>query len=107
MNLIEQLGGYEKASKHCDKEVKDGGYPYDLISELLEYRRQNNIYEIGDKVFEKADGQFGILEITAISDSSATACNDVLHSTYGLSECSLSYYVRHATDEEIAAGRRL
>ena len=68
MNLIEQLGGYERA-KIIQGSREMGGLPYDLDLEdaLLQYRRQHNIFEVGDKVKAK-DHQFGFDELFRIDD---------------------------------------
>ena len=99
MNLIEQLGGYERASKFCDKEIKDGGYPYGLIDELLEYRRENNIFENGDKVTAKDNFRIGV--ISEIKDGSAWIIFDSASKML-----SPFWHIRHATDEEIEQGFR-
>ena len=54
MNLIEQLGGYERA-KHEFEMIKGMKpiYPGEIETNdrlLLEYRRKHNIFEVGDKV---------------------------------------------------------
>lgn len=64
MNLIEQLGGYEKAkaflnaaSYTMDELImmqRSGVRPQHVEKALLEYRRQHNIFEVGDKVVVKA-----------------------------------------------------
>ena len=52
MNLIEQLGGYESAKS----KLRDNGslHAERLKKALLEYRREHNIFEVGDKVVVKA-----------------------------------------------------
>ena len=101
MNLIEQLGGYEFVKKMW----QDGGslQGTQLAFELLEYRRQHNIYEIGDKIVSTLDGsedwKNAICEILAFHKKMAI--------TTGFS-CAIHHYdYRHATDLEIKAGRRL
>lgn len=104
MNLIEQLGGYERA-KIIQGSREMGGLPYDLDLEdtLLQYRRQHNIYEIGDKIVSTLDGsedwKNAICEILAFHKKMAI--------TTGFS-CAIHHYdYRHATPEEIKAERRL
>ena len=97
MNLIEQLGGYEKAKVI----LQAVGHEHDAM--LLEYRRQHNIYEIGDKIVSTLDGsedwKNAICEILAFHKKMAI--------TTGFS-CAIHHYdYRHATPEEIKAGRRL
>jgi hypothetical protein len=57
VNLIEQLGGYEKTKDHRDYLIDFGNefnrpnkYEVNKINNaLLEYRRQHNIFEVGDQ----------------------------------------------------------
>lgn len=105
MNLIEQLGGYEQALdlfKGCpwDSGTVDVPDPRSkgmlgldlnvLGYELLEYRRQHNIYEVGDPIIDACIG------------------NSVIkyHGGYDNHENWVSCFVRHATDAEIEAGKR-
>ena len=130
MNLIEQLGGHERA-KRIEKNIYGTGgrlirYPSkdfdynddggnvcdvelisfkanDLKKSLLEHRRENNIYEVEDKVVSTLNGdedwKNAVCEILAFHKKMAI--------TTGFS-CAIHHYdYRHATDEEIAAGRRL
>ena len=103
MNLIEQLGGYEETKKHLDSCWCDDDNRAYLLEKLLEYRRQHNIYEIGDKIVSTLDGREdwknAICEILAFHKKMAI--------TTGFS-CAIHHYdYRHATPEEIKAGRRL
>lgn len=54
MNLIEQLGGYERAKDALELPLNYGFSDGDIKAALLEYRRQHNIFEVGDKVVVKA-----------------------------------------------------
>ena len=85
MNLIEQLGGYEAAKAEGEK----WGFDDFLNNQLLKYRRQHNIFEVGDLyVFtEKYSKQSVIHKVDSLN--SGKGC------------------IRHATPEEIKAGRRL
>ena len=113
MNLIERLGGYERAKDGLHRlklEKKDLLTCGDLVvveseidAALLEYRRQHNIYEIGDKIVSTLDGsedwKNAICEILAFHKKMAI--------TTGFS-CAIHHYdYRHATPEEIKAGCRL
>ena len=105
MSLIEQLGGYEESKKFLS-EILNNKSPREILNrELLEYRRQHNIFEVGDKVV--FDAHF---------------CDEHKGSGYGkITYCTKdkrvfeidSYYlvsideIRHATDEEIETGKRL
>ena len=102
MNLIEQLGSYEFVKKMW----QDGGslQGTQLAFELLEYRRQHNIFEVGDHVI-RGDGFAHVLKITAIDEGYADLIRKVdgepRWSRFKLAD------IRHATDAEIKAGRRL
>ncbi|MEK5750854.1 hypothetical protein V3519_02245 [Acinetobacter variabilis] len=105
MNLIEQLGGYERAKHEFEmiKEMKPI-YPGEIETNdrlLLEYRRQNNIFEVGDKVVGSKlfddrifEFQYYLLELSMAVISKDGAA-------IGLNQ------LRHATPEEIKAGKRL
>jgi len=47
VNLIERLGGYEAAKIRLSGSDKSLSYYQELNAELLEYRRQQNIFEVG------------------------------------------------------------
>lgn len=102
MNLIEQLGGYEKAKVI----LQTVGHEHDAM--LLEYRRQHNIFEVGDSV----------LPISNYSDQVHFLADwyiENLDFRYTTNSGSWGIIVkslmdgawRHATDEEIKAGKRL
>lgn len=85
MNLVEKLGGYKAAKAEGEK----WGFDDFLNSQLLEHRRQHNIFEIGDLyVFTEKYSKESVIHKV-----------DSLNSGKGC--------IRHATDEEIKAGRRL
>lgn len=108
MNLIEQLGGYERAKHEFEmiKEMKPI-YPGEIETNdrlLLEYRRQHNIFEVGGKVvvLTNALGNKYIWIVKSIDGimveiSQLGQPNEWVH----YSE------IAHATDEEIKAGKRL
>lgn len=103
-NLIEQLGGYYIARAEYKMPVKLLNIDYEqLATELLEYRRANNIFEVWDKVV--FDARF---------------CDEHKGSGYGkITYCSMdkrvfeidSYYlvsideIRHATDDDLPPPR--
>ena len=97
MNLIEKLGGYEKAKAI----LQAVGHEHDAM--LLEYRRENNIFEVRDRVVSTLNGDEDwkniVCEVLGFHKSMAI--------TTGFS-CAIHHYeYRHATPEEIKAGRRL
>lgn len=109
MNLIEQLGGYEKAKEKRDdishtldnSEILGGGDAREGLYErlesidkaLLNYRRQHNIFEVGDKVVVK-DHPFWPEDYVIL-----TVEQEHIGKWY------MSAW-RHATDAEIKAGKR-
>ena len=111
MKLIEQLGGYERAKHEFEmiKEMKPV-YPGEIETNdrlLLEYRRQHNIFEVGDKiVFTDKDASDEVLVFK---------CEELIpiHSYWfkwqsGGEGCVFSTdEIKHATDAEIKAGKRL
>ena len=111
MNLIEQLGGYKIAKRELELKEQNSvlqcciAVTAEMIrDELLEYRRQHNIFEVGDKVVvltnalgnkytwmvESIDGI--MVEISQLGQP-----NEWVH----YSE------IAHTTPEEIKAGKRL
>ena len=54
MNLVERLGGYEHLNGFYKRAVAHGFTLTEIKEELLKYRRQHNIFEVGDKVVVKA-----------------------------------------------------
>ena len=132
MNLIEQLGGYERA-KRIEKNIYGTGgrlirYPSkdfdynddggnvcdvelisfkanDLKKSLLEYRRANNIFEVGDKVKAK-DDQFGFDELFRVDDFFAND-DGINLAVLNDGDCYPISFLEHATDLEIEAGRRI
>lgn len=100
MNLIEQLGGYEK-SKEVLELIKARDHKYSqnferpaLEKALLQHRRENNIFEVGDLVVVKA--------------SPFWPEDYVIHTVEQeyIGKGYMSAW-RHATDAEIKAGHRL
>ena len=110
MNLIEQLGGYEKAKEYLVElqrtpmhEQTEDTISY-LPDALLDYRRQHNIFEVGDKVVLRRPDQFS--EIYTYDAYSEKMDLHFFESESDYGHVALDR-VRHATDEEIKAGKRL
>ena len=108
MNIFEKYGGYKKAKEKRDdishtldnSELLGGGDAREGLYErlesidkaLLEYRRQRNIYEVGDWiVMDSHKPEYQLYQITK---------DDMGSQWINLVE------FRHATDEEIKAGKR-
>ena len=108
MNIIEKLGGYESAkdvwgwnedgwsywnpkTKRYAHSTNDSEYLNidELEDDLLKYRRENNIFDVGDKIIFLAMG------------------NTVMHYDECLSMFLSQGLIQHATDAEIEVGRRL
>lgn len=108
MNIFEKYGGYE-AVKQAAMNYKNSG---DMVTaaglelQCLEYRRQYNIYEFGDLVFDLSDddkkytGQ--ILKVGEIGPDFLVCYDD-----QGKRFCVIIHDAVHATDAEIQAGKRL
>lgn len=129
MNLIEQLGGYEKAKEILSRErnsenidpviyLNGNEILIDAICDaLLEYRRQHNIFEVGDWVFPVVrivDEIEGVGRYICAEKGELVVVREVKNKgAYCSHEHRLdnSFYMkfsefRHATDAEIAAGKR-
>lgn len=96
MNLIEQLGGYEAAKAEGEK----WGFDDFLNNQLLEYRRQHNIFEVGDKVIKTHPKNTILWPVLGVYKNGG-----VWLDYKGF--CWKPPSVRHATDAEIKAGKRL
>ncbi len=140
MNLIEKLGGYEKAKEivfdplHPQMtHVSNDGRHWvneefshipeiqeqiptmvrikDIRKALLEYRRQHNIFEVGDKVIIESyrntyitcgrPSQYSIGDLMLIHIMDGNVIEDDDYNFIDYRD------VRHATDAEIKAGKRL
>ena len=101
MNLIEQLGGYE-AAKNLLGGVSNNKSPREILTrELLAYRRQHNIFEVGDKVIGSKLFDDRIFEFQYYLPELSMAVISKDGAAIGLNQ------LRHATPEEIKAGKRL
>ena len=112
MNLMEQLGGYERAKDGLHRlklEKKDLLTCGDLVvveseidAALIEYRRQHNIFETDDYIIH--DGE---LKVFAMWSSAVEGCAYIGYAYAENGEMAHKDEFRHATDEEIKAGKRL
>ena len=109
MNLIEQLGGYAQAKALQIRRAMDGllhEYDFQLVDALLEYRRQHNIFEIDDYVVNEhpdtIEAVFQVENLTPkLKKPKTLRCGRWGNYPVGCNS------VRHTTDAEIKAGRRL
>ena len=110
MNIIEQFG-YEAAKNYAIDANACGAFDDEkrIKSALLEYRRQHNIFESEDKIVVKNDClidfadltlNLKVLTVLMMTDEGFIRSIEAA----GLFKSSL---VRHATDAEIKAGKRL
>ena len=117
MNLIEQLGGYEKAKKaYSDMREAINQVPYkhlleddsqNLKAALLEYRRQHNIFEVGDKVVF-IESELKNPRLMTVIEVCEPVCGFLMAECgWGITNGFYPSRYRHATDEEIKAGKRL
>lgn len=110
MNLIEQLGGYERTKNHRDYLIDFGNefnrpnkYEVNKINNaLLEYRRAHNIFEMGDYIIH--DGE---LKVFAMWSNAIDGCAYIGYAYAEDGEMAHKDEFRHATDAEIEAGKRL
>ena len=106
MNLIEQLGGYEYLNGFYKRAVAHGFTLTEIKEELLKYRRQHNIFEVGDKVVFT-----DILNSCVVTfESTETDPMQIVWLTYPDGTAGYVFHlnkIKHATDEEIKAGKRL
>ena len=101
MNLIEQLGGYEAAKNQAkDKSI---GFLVDINNELLEYRRQHNMFKVGDKVVSRCADK----EIRIFTYQETIGRNILVKCKKGKGYCYPKKWFSHANDAEIKAGKRL
>ena len=105
MNLIEQLGGHEKAKRELQLKIDNSvlqccmSVTADMIRDaLLEHRRENNIFENGDciVILTMELGNRLVHKITEITENMIEVGGS----------CIYKYEARHATDKEIAQGYR-
>jgi hypothetical protein len=111
VNLIEQLGGYDKAKEWYKDQDLRGNHTVRIRHALLQYRRQHNIFEVGDKVIIESyrntyitcgrPSQYSIGDLMLIHIMDGNVIEDDDYNFIDYRD------VRHATDAEIKAGKRL
>ena len=110
--MIEQHGGYDNAKKAYNdmreaiKQVPSKhsieNKSQELKAALLAYRRANNIFEMDDYIIH--DGE---LKVFAMWSTAIEGCAYIGYAYAEDGEMAEKGEFRHATDEEITAGRRL
>ncbi|EPG7693693.1 hypothetical protein QFL75_003216 [Acinetobacter baumannii] len=113
MNLIKQLGGYECAAYEYKNTLLADDFPYvitgtkftrpELGDELLEHRRQHNIFEKGDPVVSRCADK----ETRIFTYQETIGKNILVKCKKGKGYCYPKKWFSHADDEEIKAGKRL
>ena len=103
MSLIEQLGGYEKAKEWYKDQDLRGNHTVRIRHALLEYRRQHNIFEVGDKVVSRCADK----EIRIFTYQETIGRNILVKCKKGKGYCYPKKWFSHANDAEIKAGKRL
>lgn len=102
MNLIEQLGGYEKAKAEHEARKRSGIHACELERALLQHRREHGIYEMGDYIIFDDE-----LMVFAMWSELST---DKAYIGYADAEDGIiadKSKFKHATDAEIKAKMRL
>lgn len=113
--VISDFGGYEKCKDILNQPNIDFIMNAQGLREhMLEYRRQNNIFEVGDKVvsINSAFIEYqGVLNIDFINKFNLMLSDDSkgfeVNAICGWGKCGWGKIIRHATDEEIKAGKGL
>lgn len=117
-NLIEQLGGYEQANSKLlkmDKILKEVYYSHsdeqkanELRQALLEHRRANNIFEVGDYALPNSSHSD---EVHFLSEWYIDGLDFKYKTSSGgwgiIVRSCMTIAWRHATNEEIEVGHRL
>jgi len=118
VDLIEQLGGYEKAKEVYENFKNDSSSlnrqrALNVKVAMLQYRRQHNIFEVGDKVVFSNNPcalNHSVWQVVSNKDYPVVApiCN---FNGRVIIEANMSvlspYRIQHAEDAEIKAGKRL
>ena len=102
--VISDFGGYEKCKDILSQPNIDFIMNAQALREhMLEYRRQHNIFEVGDLVVNDAfiNSHVYVFKKLLPDISMALIAYDDDEGACGL------YSLRHATDEEVKAGKRL
>lgn len=93
---------------YCKKNQWNPHDPYFWNKDNLEYRRQHNIFEVGDKVVYRNLPHERLFYVKAVLDGSIVLheCWDELDAKC-FSEFEPYSDIQHANDAEIKAGKRL
>lgn len=100
IDLIEQLGGYGRAKDALELPLNYGFTDDEINKALLKYRREHNIFEVGDKVIKTHPKNTIIWTVLGVYKNGG-----VWLDFKGF--CWKPPRIRHATPQEIQAGGRL
>ncbi|WP_180073715.1 MULTISPECIES: hypothetical protein [unclassified Acinetobacter] len=107
--VISDFGGYEKCKDILSQpNINFIMNAQGLREHMLEYRRQHNIFEVGDKVVYRNLPHERLFYVKAVLDGSIVlheCCDEVGARCF--SEFEPYSDIQHANDEEIKAGKRL
>ncbi len=113
-SVVESFGGYENAKAVLDNPNASLLHNVEGIKQrLLEYRHQHNIFEVNDQVVlinkpGSSSSLHRVLAVNAPTTIHVCPINQVSGSDLVvLGFMASPYYLRHATDAEFAANRRL
>ena len=115
MNLIEKLGGYEKAKRELKLKLENSMFQCcraitaEMISDaLLEYRREHGVFEVADKVVYPHLSHERLFSVRYVHGDQIVVYelwDEMGAKTF--TEFHPYSDIRHATDEEIKAGHRI
>ena len=110
MDLIKKLGGYDAARSYAIDANACGAFEDEkkINTVLLEYRHQNNIFEVGDRVIRLDVDNIFIYTVQKVTLDLITVVRKKKSNavkTWGV--WLGNNELRHATDAEITAGHRL
>ena len=102
-DYIKELGGYQVAKERSTPWLLNHGENWRNVKDatLLEYRRQHNIFEEKDNIVFVDEFMHGELMTVAWVRNGEVWMDD------GAKRCTDLTMIRHATDAEIKAGKRL
>lgn len=106
MNIIEQFGSYENAKQKYIERPFHLAWS-DIGQALLEYRRENGIFEEGDAIVRRWNNRVYWI-ITDIDNGSEFMISENKNARFkDCKICDMPCNFTHATREEIEACRRL
>lgn len=112
MNIIEKLGGYDRAKSIANCKSGIVHPTQQLLDALLEYRREHNIFEVGDFVVLKSQPHLYafVREYSYQKKNLLVKRANIINISIVKIRAEISKNISeiyHATDAEIEAGRRL